>query len=280
MSLASDARHFLKTLYHRARDIRVRGVKEAGKPVVVYQMGKVGSTSISRSIAEHGVRPVDQVHRINPEHVEAIKDLRADRGLDPLQPMDERGLRLYHEIVRPGRPAQFISLVREPVSRNVSAYFQNHVGLQGWSSKSLGDLRDRFLNDYSHEVPMTWFEHEPKAMLDIDVYAVEFPSRDGFVRIEHGPFELLVLQTELPDNRKETIIQDFLGIDDFHIRRRNVGRAKSYAEAYNAFKKQIRLPRDYLDRMLQSRYAQHFYDQQTIDSVYRRWTKRDARQEA
>jgi hypothetical protein len=80
------------------------------------------------------------------------------------------------------------------------------------------------------------------------------------------------MQSELPNARKADAIQQFLEISDFQIQRRNTGQRKSYGNVYDAFKQKISLPNSYLDRMLQSRYAQHFYSTEEIEQTYNRWS--------
>jgi hypothetical protein len=274
MLSASSAKRFVKRALRSVRNTWIRGLDQARLPVIVYQMGKVGSSSLRDSLKERGVWPVSHAHRINPKHVEEIKEHRAQRGFDsPLPTVHIRGLELHREIVEPGRSSKFISLIREPVSRNVSAFFFNYVANEdGYGNLSLQEIRESFLSEYPHEVPLVWFDREPKVTLNIDVYDTPFPNDQGYVELSNGPFELLVMQSELPDARKADAIQQFLEISDFQIQRRNTGQRKSYGNVYDAFKQKISLPNSYLDRMLQSRYAQHFYSTEEIEQTYNRWS--------
>jgi len=237
-------------------------------------MGKVGSSSLRESIKKHGIWPVSHTHRMSPEYIEEIKAERAQREIEPVFPSHHaKGLELYREIVRPGRRAKFVSLVRNPVDRNISAFFFNCVTeKENWENLSVQELRDSFISKYPHEVPLAWFDREPKATLGIDVYSRSFPHGRGYSEFQNGPFELLVLRTELSDDRKAEVVEQFLGISDFEIWRCNAGQSKDYAGLYNLFKQEVSLPDSYLDRMLQSRYAQHFYSAEEIDQTYSAWT--------
>lgn len=274
MSILTTGKKVVKTSLRTVRDVRVRGVKNAHIPVVIYQMGKVGSTSIHNSLADCGVYPVDQIHRIDPEHIEELVSSRAERGLQPHRPHHcVRGLELYEQIITPKREAKFISLVRNPVDRNVSAFFYNVFDRkEQFQSLSPPELVEVFMEEYAHDVPLVWFQREPAVTLDIDVYDIPFPAERGYRTYQNGSFELLVLRTELPDAEKEEIIQQFLGLSYFQIQRRNVGKGKGYAEAYQAFKENARIPKSYLDRMLQSQYAGLFYTEREIEKAYDRWS--------
>ena len=49
-------------------------------PIIVYQMGKVGSSSIRDSLKSSGVHPVFHVHRMNPRNIEAVRNAYRRRG--------------------------------------------------------------------------------------------------------------------------------------------------------------------------------------------------------
>jgi hypothetical protein len=242
-------------------------------PVVIYQMGKVGSSSIRESLLDHGVWPVHHVHRLNPDHIDEVRNHREQKGFRERDNIDGRGLVLHRQLVEPEHPAKFISVVRDPVSRNVSAFFQNFVGRdpEEWQNPaSLKGFVDAFLEEYNHDVPLTWFKREPAATLGIDVYAKPFPSERGHATFQNDPFELLVLRVGLPDSEKADVIQSFLRMKKFHIRRVNTGKSKSYAEKYQAFKREVELPELYLRQMLDSQYARHFYSPEERAQVYER----------
>lgn len=273
MSLFSLGKNIVKTPLRFLKDLYVRG-GNVYTPVVIYQMGKVGSTSICNSLSDCGVSLVDQVHRIEPEHVDELVASRAARGLQPHSPDHcNRGLQLYKQIIAPKRRAKFISLARNPIDRNVSAFFFNIFDRKSLlRSLSIPELIEEFLERYSHDVPLTWFQKEPAVTVDIDVYDTPFPAERGYKTYQSGPFDLLVLRTEMPDPRKEELIQKFLGLTHFQIQRQNAGAEKGYAETYRSFKENAQLPKSYLDRMLQSQYAQHFYTDREIEQTYHRWS--------
>ena len=76
---------------------------------------------------------------------------------------------------------------------------------------------------------------------------------------ECGPYELLLMRYDLHDDVKEGLVSDFLNIQSFSIRRENEGLSKKYGAQYKAFLDAIKVPFEYAERMLRSKYAQHFY---------------------
>ena len=272
--LLSTPVSWLRSARDVVRNTYVRGFAEATVPVIVYQMGKVGSGSISYSLLGHGIRPIHHAHQLNPDHIRRLNEQRADRGLDGYE-KDQVNIQLHEDIIAPRKRSRYITLVRDPVSRNLSAFFEN---LDRWLSISPYDeipetdaLLEYFLEVYDHDVPLTWFDREPKRTLGIDVFASEFSTDRDYAQYDNGPFSLLLMKCELPDATKEDAVHDFIGLSDFSIRRRNVGSQKWYADAYKAAKTST-LPVSYVDRLCDTDFTRHFYTTEEIEQIYDRWT--------
>ena len=242
-------------------------------PVVVYQMGKVGSTSVLLSLKRHGVAPLYKVHFMNPENFGDSPAIRRG-GSEPVHIVT--GRKVYREIVVPRKRAKFITLVRDPVATNVSGFLQVFEQLAGRSlaesGYSLEELGEFFLREYPHHLPLTWMETEVGRILGIDVYAEPFDRARGHVRLGSGAQELLVLRCELDDAVKQAALAGFLGLGSFKITRANVGAEKDYASVYGRFRESVRLPDSYLEWMYTSRYARHFYAPREIERFRAYWT--------
>lgn len=256
---------------------RLRRVLAHGMPVIVYQMGKVGSMAVVRGLQASGVRPVFHAHRLHPSRIRDVhEDIAAKNLTAAMERRHERdkALQLYREVIARQRPASFITLVREPIGRNVSAFFQNLDVYfpEGIPADNMQALRAGFLERYPHNVPLTWFEEELATTLSIDVYAEPFPWEKGALRITREPFDLLLLKSELPDTQKTRHIADFLGLDTFTLERENVGAVKGYGALYQQFKASLALPASYVDRMAGARYTRHFYNENEIHAMITRWS--------
>jgi hypothetical protein len=260
---------------HIYRFFKQRSKSCLENPVLVYQMGKVASSSIYNSLkATPGVNAL-HVHRLNPENIELVKQDYLARGVPPMD--ESSGLDLHERLIKPRLHARVISLLREPIGRNISAYFQNLTVFEkdGNAHKNLNTrkLIDNFLHTYNHDVPLEWFDTEIKTTLGIDVYEHRFPRELGYQTLSSGPYELLLMRHDLDDHLKAELIKDFLGLDNFSIKRANEGNTKEYASSYRKFLENIRIPRDYAQRMLQSRYARHFFTLTELDKIERYWTR-------
>lgn len=126
--------------FYRAKSQNLRRLQMAGtrNPIVVYTMGKVASSSISQALrARLPRRRVFHVHSLIREELEATEALHlagaiAHSGM-PLERVyrkasvwtwqyvaDVIAEREYEE-----KKTDFITAVRDPVARNISAFFQN-----------------------------------------------------------------------------------------------------------------------------------------------------------
>lgn len=247
-------------------------------PVLIYQMGKVASSSIYSSLRTAKDFDVFHVHRLNPDNIELVRKEHVRRGALPPIEQEKLGLYLYDEVIKPRRKTvRIISLVREPIGRNISAFFENMQSILGMVNAQnivhSEQLIAYFLRNYHHDVPLTWFDIEMRATTGIDVYKHRFPYEQGYQIINAPPYHLLIMRCELDDGEKEQCIAEFLDTDSFQLSRSNEAISKEYADAYQTFIDAINVPAEYADRMLSSRYAQHFYSREERQAIHKKWTK-------
>lgn len=225
-------------------------------PVLVYQMGKVGSSSVYRSLSSQYAGVVGHSHVFRADHHRPLVR------------------RLYDHVMVNSQPLKVISLTREPVGRNVSAFFQNFEQFTGvpfqQSEFSVEELRDIFLQNYPHRIPLTWFDNNILSNFGIDVFSTPFRS-NGIGRYHNRNIDLLVLRLEMTDEEKVAAIQDFLELDHFELININLGAKKLYSQAYNEFRSRIKLPLEYLEKMYSSNYFQHFYGKEQRQALIDRW---------
>lgn len=221
------------------------------RPVLVYQMGKVGSSTVWDSLRYYGIKPVFHLHLLNP-------------------PVNSYGKRINRYIISKSRKADLITLVRNPIARIIS-------GFQGYISRNLNssmeELNKKFLELTSSDHPsFRWFDWEMKPVTGIDVFKTRFPKKKGWQIIEKDDYRLLIVKLELEDKLIEESIQKFLDLNpDFQLVRSNVTTKKEFGDIYDKFKKQLKLPKDYLDMMLNSKYCKHFYTKGEIDNIRKKY---------
>jgi len=229
-------------------------------PVFVFQMGKVSSRSVSE--------PLQVIYRgaVIHDHV-----FEGDRMQG-----ETRELKKYLNGPNPPEKLYIISLVREPIVRNISTFFANFERYTGAkcesSSYDIPALKQLFLQNFPHRQPLEWFDERMKRYFDIDVYSKPFPEC-GYARYERGPCSLLVFRMEIDDEVKNREIGSFLGIPEFRVTRANPTEGKVCGELYSAFKKQVQFSPDFVNMFCESRYFRHFYSADFIEKTRARWTE-------
>jgi hypothetical protein len=243
---------------HQDRELRRK--LASAPPVLVYQMGKVGSSSLKKSLAASWPGLTIQAHTMAEEK-------RHSSELEFV----------YQRVVLQNAPVFVISPVREPIGRNISAFFQNFerdAGFKyGESTPATDQLIRLFLHNYDHDAPLRWFDKNLKPVFDIDVFEHDFPSH-GVQVLEHKNVRLLLMRCEEPDPVKESAVQNFLNMPRFRLQSRNIGAQKNYGEAYKTFKEAFTAPDWYLNKMYESRFFRHFYGSQRCYWT-EKWTRKD-----
>ena len=253
-------------------------LKKLSNPVLVYQMGKVASSSVYKSLKQVADIDLFHVHRLNPENIAKIREKYFLQG--NLLPKDNQGIFLYDKLFKtPTRTVKIITLVREPIARNISAYFQNLQFFQrikdAHDIPNIEQLIVDFIEKYDHNVPLEWFDVEMKSITDIDIYQHTFPQQQGHQVINAPLYNLLIMRHDLDDSLKEKCIAKFLGIESISLLNFNEASSKEYADVYKQLISSIKLPTEYVEKMLASKYAQHFYSPKELNAISTKWTGND-----
>ncbi|PWN07812.1 putative capsular polysaccharide synthesis family protein [Rhodohalobacter mucosus] len=290
-----------------ARLLRYAALYKNLKPnaIIVYTMGKVGSTTVSGLLQNHKKDAfVYDVHYLNPENLK--KDQQFHRKLYKKAAEQNIQVNILPDYISDGyflrrmmkkkawsrESLSVISLTRDPMAKYVSSFFQNAERFyaydfqkelsQNGPEKIAEELKDLFLNHYLHKNgidyfdsdPLTWFDEELKAIFDIDVYDSPFPHDRGYGMYSSDYCDVLVMRLEDLDDCYRSAIQQLTGVTVPRLKSENTASKKVYGGVYRAFKKNLRLPEDMLDRVYASKYATHFYTPDEITGFKKRWQQK------
>jgi hypothetical protein len=264
---------FWRTDYH--------GVSQ--DPILVYQMAKVGSTSLLYSLHLAYMRrglanvPIHHVHTLT--NLDAHERLaRESRTPDELlgAVREYRKIRSNFE-AQPQQHWTTITMVRDPVARQISDYFHhidNH--LPDWrrrwiaGSLTIEEVMHSFLNAPDH-APF-WFDAEIKSVLGIDVFSSPFAYEAGYQVYFHPPkVTLLVMRLEDMNRVASHAVEQLLGVTGFKLHSFNAGSETAYSDLYKAFRSHP-LPASYVDSAYAHKLARHFYSDSERDAFFKKWT--------
>src|SRR5262245_16214855 len=172
---------------------RVAKRRQAGAPIVVFAMAKTGTTAVTAALRSAGFGPVFQVHDLDPKFL-SQEEREYQWSGRPWRNWDAQCV--LRRPATTAAPWRVISLVREPIARTVSAFFQPSVR-RGYvdSATAVDQLLERF-GDRLDGVPLRWFESHLEPALGIDVYDTDFDVARGYQIITTPKVKLLLLRCE------------------------------------------------------------------------------------
>lgn len=257
----------------------LRAAAQKTNEVLILQPGKVGSTSVTMMLQSSGI-PCIQTHRLSyPKYI------LGDRLSEVWESAAKR--------IRHGHN-KIICLIRDPLSKDYSAFWQSFTfPVERYRylpilSSNLQEMYEGFLKavmngrgeeeKHGISLPLSWreefdwFDEELKAHLGIDVYQYPFDREKGYTVIRQDSNELFLCKME----RLEAAIpalEVFLNTGvNLKLERKNAALAKSYSMAYRAFRRQVKLNKDYINHYFQGNSkVDHFYSEEDQEKFIKKW---------
>ncbi len=236
-------------------------------PVMLYQMGKVGSSTLKHSLNKFNVDNM-HVHRFYFSHKERPLSIK-----DRLQKLKHNYL-MNKFLNNKKQEFKIITFYRDPLPRNISSFFQNLEYY--FTSKELAHLDYETLvkafnnSNQIHETPNNWFDLEFKRKTGIDIFKHPFDKEKGYSVIKNGHVSVFVCTTNNINNL-ESELGAFLDIPKFKIYNDNVGDQKWYKDLYAEFKKNYQPSKAMIDSLYNSNTIHHFYSENEIHKLKNKW---------
>lgn len=239
--------------------------------IFIYQMGKVGSTSL-----EHSIKKAFHVHAFYSDNHTCLIRQQGLAGIGiryffkrAMQELEYFVMRLAF---RRRAKVKIITLVREPMKRNISMFFHDldsylfayytgfthkHALPKTTREQNVDVLKQCFLDVFPHEYPLTWFDNEFYRMTNVDIFNYPYDKQKGLGVIKTQQCDVVVLDiNKLSDN---TDAIERLTSQKIELGCTNVGDKKWYADLYKDFDDQDERIRSLKARFSQSKYYKHFY---------------------
>ncbi len=240
---------------------------------LVYSMGKVGTTSVYSFIKRN--HPDTPLH-----HVHFLSDNWVKKKLPSLNPEFHGNIAVAEEVYsslekHKNRRVKIITMVREPLVREISDIFQNWKGLL--NVNAIGDTSAKelsvYLDNHEHEYVLNWFDTEFKEYLGFDIYAHPFDKQKGYSIYKTKNADILCVSTEKLSSCIETAMKEFAGMDIKASKASNTSENKEGKELYNELIKNYKAPKEKLDLLYNSKYVRHFYDEKEIKGFIEKWSQ-------
>jgi Putative capsular polysaccharide synthesis protein len=249
--------------------------------ILVYQCGKVGSSTIINSLAAAGVGAT-HVHMLTDRFIfDLIPELAWQPDAAQAKLIDASSQLCIERIIRQ-KPLKIITLVREPLSRDYSS-FVYHLGniVPNAAKTDRGELADICAQGMMRRATQNgtsangymfdWFDDELKAVFGVDVYASPFDITRGFSIIHASGVEVLALKLERLAELAP-VIGHFVGVSDFQLINANQSSKKDYYELYKQLRHMIKLPRQLVELYYGGNaHMDHFYSQGEQTAFLQTW---------
>ncbi len=236
-------------------------------PILIYQPGKVGSTTIERTLKEVNI-PCVHFHWLE-------SNIPCERGFNKeiFNLYNEYSTLLHEKLIE--EELRIITLVREPIAKELSEFMQlfmvDYVEDIVKTNNLEEEVKAFVIKRILENQEFLWFDKELKALTNIDIFQYPFDKENGYLWIKEGKVQILVLKTEMLDEN-ESIIGEFVGKSNLKIVRDNIGNEKHYKYIYQELKQQFRLPKKIVEELyVNNRYLDHFYTLEEKKAFYEKW---------
>ncbi|MCI8598475.1 MAG: hypothetical protein HFJ10_08535 [Lachnospiraceae bacterium] len=249
--------------------------------LLVYQNGKVGSSTVSKSLWNAGIEN-SHVHRFFFKNDVVGKLLLGEDKIEFIESSNYfsfQSQEYIKSIKEKVKGKKIITMVREPIAVDLSTVFQ-------WIGSGTADvffakqLRQgkTFLQTVAELMAkiqnrlFDWFEEELKELCGIDVRDYPFDKEKGYTIISENGVEILLLKAEKLSNLTDIIGKFAGGGHPLVLTNENIGSSKEYAHLYREVKKRIQLPQAYVEYYYNNHpYMEHFYSKEEQKAFFNKW---------
>lgn len=252
--------------------------------VLIFTVGKVGSSSIYSTCLANENIDAYHLHHISPQALQAQSAAFVNNP-EMMHDHLKTALLLAERKALQNENLKVINLVRDPVSRSLSHFFQDYFAPSSMNLKNLLQQIDEFgeekmateiikmfLAKSRHLEPFNWVKTELSYILQDEPYKHPFNKDDGYNIIENKNVSLLTLQCEIDDKQKLNAVSEFLDLSFDDIVTSNITGDRNVGNIYKKVKSLMKLPTEYLDMMYKNEYCEHYYSQKQLAAFREVWS--------
>lgn len=266
-------------------------------PILVYTMGKVGSTTVYNTLRRNRVSPlVYHIHFLSDFYLGRLGAKYTRTGKIPEKlSMSQvyRGsadhMTASHALKRVWETGdvkkwRIITLVRDPVASFLSHIFQNPTTHRPDLLGEDGNL-DRYkvethVVDYFEHFDADkdfisgWFDREFCQFTGTDVYKHPFDPSTGYQIVRDGKLEIAVMLLDELPRTLNRVIMELTGQKngEVHIINENIRGNGDGGGLYGDLKRDLVIPRVGLEKAYSTKYATHFFSDEERERMIEKWS--------
>lgn len=237
---------------------------------LVYSMGKVGSDAVRMTLLKY--QPF-----VKTFHMHFLSD-QWKRKVEAIGMKYNSDIKNYLKTKKylndnNEKRVKIITLVRDPISRQISEFFQNY-DKRGINLKntSIEEIIVDILKKDRIAFPLNWFDNEFINFTGIDIYKYEFDKEKGYTIIQANNYDVLVIKLEKLNEVFHEAFMEFLKINIPKLEKSNLGKNKSTAKLQNQVKIKLKVNEEQKQMIYSSKMVKHFYTNREIQKFIKKWT--------
>lgn len=257
-------------------------LKRNNSPILVLQMGKVGSSSIYDGLRlSRFQNPVYHIHHISLDKIVSSEKYYRSRNT----------YIRHHLIVSKIISEQYfagnipfvyiVTAIREPIARRISSFFENfpqvnpdllnYIGAD-FEHKAVEILMGIF-RDEATEIKNfadSWFHNEIYEPFGLDVFSKPYDHTQGFHLLDNNKAKIVLFKIESLTDNFSRGIEALVG-KQASLGTRNISTHKYYSESYQSVKKRLKLKESIVREILSSKVVEFFYANEK-EALIRKWS--------
>lgn len=272
---------------YKKKTARIKDSKHP--PILVYQMGKVGSLTTVATLENTSLKnEIVHTHSLSDTSIKRLRQEGERQGKS--LSYDERFIQTLREHIDDTMHSQdwrIITHTREPVAMEISGIFQNLNRLYKHVFNPDGSIQNEVLiqtclerldslKDPQHNYFAHWFDRELKGVFDINVYESDYSFEQGYSILTKDNISVLIVRLEDFKRSLAKALSEFLSINISEVVSTNTAGRRDYAQEYQYVLHNISIPQETLENIYASQYAQHFYKDE-IPQLIEKWSHPEAR---
>jgi hypothetical protein len=227
---------------------------------IVFCGGKCGGMSLAKTLHAHRYQ-VTHLHGLRTPGLYKPNRLNENQDIVNIINKTPKNIKIT-----------IIDSYRTPIERKISSFFQNiSKDVPDYANKSVSELITIFNDKYLHQLENY---HPINQMLDtFDLpHFTSFDFNKKYNKLVHGNLEFIKIRFNDIDNWGN-ILTDIFG-RPIKIFPDNMTKNKKHVSAlYEQFKKEYRLPRDYIDKIKSDSEFLIYNSQQEQNNYIAKWNK-------
>lgn len=257
-----------------------------GRPAVTYGTYRTASTSIHRALQQARGGLAIKAHALAPQHLGHFMR----RSRPPLLCADGVPLCVHygnfavrHGVILPGRPADVVMTVRDPVATvasmfySFSAWWTDRVRRAVDRGDDDAELRsaveEAFFGRFPRSLMLDWLSSDVPGGLGWSVLAQPFDADRGWHEYSHGHLRVLVLRTDVSSGDKERALREFLDAPGLTLPQTNSGLeyARNRTAVSAAVKRVLRGRPEWVEGILGDPRSRHLWGDAGVRRMRESW---------